>query len=201
MIDISDMFQMAHRFGQRYITDDRLRELFEIDKKHVQENTHDGLAMLFGLYGHNVETNEWTMMPVMFADWPPPEPLTKEQAMIGIGAQFVDTNPGFVLVAVSHMSEMWLVKQDPDEYDPNVVPSTHKDRIEGVMAHIMTIDQRSCYYQAKIIRDEKGKFERLETTIDHPYEEGDNTESSNMGYRDFLSTNIFKGYLMARKDK
>lgn len=184
--------QLAHVLAQPFISDMKLQEIFDETKKRIEDSIADGVMMQFWLYGHNITAQKWAIMPCLLADWPPPEPMTKEEAMMGLGVKFAEQFPGFKLVAISHMSESWMVQRAPGE-DMNVTPSIAKDRVEAAIAHVMTIDQRISFSCRKIVRDGEGKYLHLEPLIEEIYDPG----KADRGMEDYLSMGIMKGWLLA----
>lgn len=183
--------KQVHILAQPFISDAKLQEIFEETNARIDDSVADGVLMQFWLYGHNITTDEWALMPCIFGDWPPPEPMTKDEAMMSLGVKFAEQFPDFKLVAVSHMSESWMLQHKPGERV--TTPSVSKDRVEAAIAHVMTIDKRISFSCRKIVRDEEGKYLHLEPLIEEIYD----PEAPEKGMEDYLSIAIIKGWFLA----
>lgn len=184
--------KFVHQLAQPFISDAKLQEIFDETNERIDKSVADGVIMQFWLYGHNLTLGKWVLMPCIFGDWPPPEPMTKDEAMVSLGVKFAQEFPDFKLVAISHMSESWMVQREPGD-NLNITPSVAKDRVEAVIAHVMTIDKRISFSCRKIVRDEEAKYLHLEPLIEEIYD----PEAPEKGMEDHLSTGIIKGWLLA----
>lgn len=153
---MEELRKAAHEAGQKYIDDAKFEDMFNTAIKQAEESVADGLMMQFIMYGRNLKTDEWAMMPAIFGNWPPPEGISKEDACAGMGVKFYEEFPDYKLVAVMHLSESWLVQRKPGE-EHNVTPSEEPDRVEAVLVHGMTLDHRVSFNCRKIIRDDSSR--------------------------------------------
>lgn len=201
--DTDVLLKGLQKIGQKYLADDEFNTIFENGQRILEEEGEAGVTMFFMLHGYNPETEKRCVMPVMFADWPPPEEIDgvefgKRGALFGIGATFTDKFPGYMLVAIMHVSEAWMVQRDKDspEEDKHVAPSKSPDKIEIGFVHAVSLDRRVSYRYNKLIRDEAGKFVRWEKFNESIH---DPKNPSKPGEADDMLTNyIFEGYMRAK---
>jgi len=192
--------------GQKYLTNEKFAELFEEGQKIIENETQEEISMFFMLYGRSYNSGEekWTVMPVMFADWPPPEEIDghkfgKSGAMKAVGASFADKFPDYMLVCITHISEAWMVERPKDSTD-DMAPSEDPNRIEVAFVHALSMDRRTSWRSNKILRDEAGNrtgYEVLREDIFDP----ENPLTPDKTNQDYLSNAIFEGYMMVKQKK
>lgn len=165
----------AQRAGQKWLTDEEFNEQFERGKQSVKERGDEELAMEFWLYGVNNEAKDEkdkkVIMPCLLAGWNPKDQEEKRMIMMGLGMTFYEKFPDHMLTTVVHTSEAWASKYEKgtDPNNPPVMPSKDPKRMEIVLVHAMSMDQRVSFYQAEILKDAKGKFTGLKDMAEDIY--------------------------------
>lgn len=190
--------------GQKWLTNDEFKKRFEFGKEIAQDRGDDELSMQFWIYGtHHDATKEEdreVVMPVMFADWEPKDDAEKMMMMKGLGIKFAEQFPHHMLTTIVHISEAWMVKRDADhpKEDDHIMPSKSPNRVEIVMVHALSMDQRQSWWQAEIKKDKDGKFTGLETIIEDQYDP-ENPQPANKSVVDRLSIAIMMGNGLAKR--
>jgi hypothetical protein len=189
--------------GQRWLTDDEFNEQFDRAKEIAQDRDDDETLMSFWLYGisSDADDKKKACMPVMFADWPGGDDMDKDKIMAGIGAKFAEQFPDYMLTTVVQTSEAWMVERPKDapEEDRHLAPSQSPNRVEIIMVHALSMDQRQSFWHAKILKDEDGKFTGLEQILESRHVTGKDSEWD--GMLNNLSRSIFRGNYLAKGAK
>lgn len=196
-------------WAQKYLSDEGFTKHF-LDAKDFAKKTFEEkseVTMMFIAHLYHPDTDEWTMAPIMFADWPPPGGR-KYDAMFGLGAEIADRFPDHMMMAVVQVSEAWMVQYPKDTTDMRdgpylpegtPMPSEHPDRIEALIIDGCTMDQRKSFCSIQIKRDENEKFTGWgeETQKLYDPEKSEPLE----GMTNFLTMQMFRGNLGAKAQK
>lgn len=198
-----DRMTLLHQFqtiaGPKMIPNERLHEVFEMDKKHAAEEMEGGGVMMsFAIHGKHRDTDKWEVTLVVMADWPPER---KDLAMAGLGMKYHDDNPDLMPLIVSQVSEAWMAHHDRADKDKDMpAPSEDPNRVEGLLVHTTTMDQRQDFNMREILRDKDGKFTGLKDSMENRYNPEDPVDLSRN--ENYLVRNFFMGYFASLgKDK
>jgi hypothetical protein len=196
------VFDMAHHFGQRWVTDDAFAECFKtIVKDAKQSFERDGQhPHVLVFYLRDEETGKMTADVVQLADWPPPAGK-KELALMGLGVKIAENNMGQLLVMVAHISEGWAANQKDLEASGKdyIADMSDDSRIEVLIVSLTTQDLRQSYATWQINRDASGKFTgwNLQPELEDLYDPLSEMHPLTQG--DFVPHGVIKGYTLARK--
>lgn len=184
--------------GQKWLPDKDYFEQFERGIKMVSEKDETELLMQFWLYGRNYDAkdtkDEWAIMPIGIADWPP-EGHTKQETMEALGVMYASQYPKHMLVNIVHTSEAWMARREKaEDIDKGPMPSKDPNRIEVVIVTAVSMDRRLSQYAAEILRDKKGKFAGLKDTPEMNLRHDPEKPHDPRNMRDYLSEYIYGGY-------
>lgn len=193
-----EMLRGLQAAGQKWLTDEEYFEHFERGIKMVSDKDESDLLMQFWLYGRDYDADkkedEWAIMPIGIADWPP-EGHTKQEAMEALGVMFAAQFPKHMLVNIVHTSEAWMSKRESKEEAENgVAPSEDPNKVEVVLVTAVSMDRRLSQYMAEIIRDKDGKFSKLKEVPDMTKRHDPEKPHDPRNFRDYLSEYIYHGY-------
>lgn len=196
----------VQRVAQRWLPDDDFTEQFEAGKKMARERGDDELSMCFIINFSTTkeevpEEDRKKSALVVLPDWNPKNDEEKQKMMMGLGAKMADEHPDHMLVSVVHVSEAWMVQKpkDTDITKLKVMPRDDPDRIEVVLVHAMSIDQRQSFWQGKIIKNEDGTLKEIEDLMEDVHDPSKPKLLSDPGaMRGYLPTAILAGYFMAK---
>lgn len=192
--------------AQKWLPDKMYFAQYDSAVEWAKECIEDDGSVPHTFYLHGKEKNgdKWTLMPVMLADWPPPDGK-KYEAMQGLGVMFTEKLPDYLLYNVVHVSESWIANYAPEDRDPDgdprylrkgiPTPEQRDDRIECLTVSATSKDLRITYENIEMIRDEDGKFKgwgRIFGKRYDPSSEADPREGA-----DHLAMEVIRGYLAA----
>jgi hypothetical protein len=200
----TEIMKMVQRGpAQKYISDKRLHEIYEHAKQFAMEveEKENEVDMMFIAHMHrreatDVSKEEWLEIPIMFADWPPPD-NQKYEVLQGLGIRLATEFEEYMLVCMVQISEGWMATYHEEDgaeapYLPKgaTMPSERPDKIEILLIDACTVDQRKDSTMIPIIRNASGKFATWGAPVEHLYDPDDDGE---IGAENYLVMNIFKG--------
>jgi hypothetical protein len=142
--------------AQLIISDKEFNRLFRKTVESTIESGKQacGVYMTFYIHGYHIKNDERAIMPVLFADWPPPGVVTKAEALLGVMSMFRERLPGYVPAAIMHVSEAWVAAADGPvgkEWHAEEQPN----RREILLVSGATFDMRIRDEFYEMVRDDK----------------------------------------------
>lgn len=195
--------------GQKFLSDAELAEQFQSALETAKQNMErDGyVTMVFLAHLRHRETDEWILIPIMFADWPPPDGK-KYEVMFGLGAKLAQENPDYMLMNVVQIAEAWMAQYHEEDVDPNSpymrkgipTPSEKDDRVECVIVDACSMDQRKSSAFLPFDRDADDNFKdwREDQQL-NLYKPGQPYDPE--GPRNWLMMQMYMGNLAATKKR
>lgn len=201
---IKALEQLQQTMGQQFLPDDEFADQFKSawnNAKMLMERDNY-LDMVFLAHMRHREKAEWTLVPMLMADWPPPDDM-KYEVMFGLGAKLADQFPDHMLMSVVQISEAWMAEyanEDVIEDSPYLpkgipMPSQRQDKVECVIIDGCTMDQRKCSVNMPFTRKPNGTFEAWGKERINLHKPGQKFDLNSP--RNFLVEQMFMGNLAA----
>lgn len=205
-----EALRRARQEAQRFMPDAEFAERYQqcVDSAKAYFAEHGEHLHTFNAHLREHETSNWTIVPMVMLDWPPPQGK-KEMTLMGLGLKLCEEYPGHALLLIEHISEAWVANYELDDVaGPNNLkagkptPSQRPDKLEILTISLTTIDCRQSFTNPVIIRDDAGKFKEWgNPKLEDIYDPTAELEHMPTDSGDLLPYAIMRGYQMGMADK